>query len=46
MCLTIEVDKTKKGLSLEKRCWFNSNKNTIRFVATQFLTHVFINFQK
>jgi len=25
MCLTIEVEKIKKELSLEKRCWFNSN---------------------
>jgi hypothetical protein len=25
MCLTIEVKKTKGGLSLEKRGWFNSN---------------------
>jgi hypothetical protein len=29
MCLTIESEKTKKGLSLKKRCWFNSNWNII-----------------
>jgi hypothetical protein len=25
MCLIIEIEKTKRGLSLKKRCWFNSN---------------------
>jgi len=30
MWVTIESERTKKGLSLEKRCWFNSNKNTIQ----------------
>jgi hypothetical protein len=24
ICLTIKIEKTKRGLSLEKRCWFNS----------------------
>jgi len=23
-CLTIEIEKTKRGLNLKKRCWFNS----------------------
>jgi hypothetical protein len=23
------LEKTKRGLSLEKRCWLNSNQNTI-----------------
>jgi len=32
MCLTIESEKTKKGLSLKKRCWFNSNWNIIRLL--------------
>jgi hypothetical protein len=31
MYLTIESVKTKRGLSLKKRCWFNSNWNTIGY---------------
>jgi hypothetical protein len=33
ICLTIEIEKTKKGLSSEKKCWFNSNRNTIRLLG-------------
>jgi len=29
MSLTTEIEKTKRGLSLEKRCWFSPNRNTI-----------------
>ena len=29
MSLNTEIEKTKRGLSLEKRCWFNPNYNTI-----------------
>jgi hypothetical protein len=36
MCLIIESEKIKRGLSLKKRCWFNSNWNIIQFVVTQF----------
>jgi hypothetical protein len=25
MSLTTEIEKTKRGLSLEKRCWFSPN---------------------
>ena len=32
MSLTTEIEKTKRGLSLEKRCWFNPNWNTIRLL--------------
>jgi len=32
MSLTTEIEKTKRGLSLEKRCWLNSNWNTIRLL--------------
>jgi hypothetical protein len=31
ICLTIEIEKIKRGLSLEKRCWFNLNWNTLPF---------------
>ena len=27
MSLTTEIEKTKRGLSLEKRCWLNLNWN-------------------
>jgi hypothetical protein len=29
MSSTTEIEKTKKGLSLEKRCWFSPNSNTV-----------------
>jgi len=29
MSSTTEIEKTKKGLSLEKRCWFSTNWNTV-----------------
>jgi hypothetical protein len=32
LSLTTEIEKTKRGLSLEKRCWFNPNWNTIRLL--------------
>jgi hypothetical protein len=32
MSLTTEIEKTKRGLSLEKRCWFSPNWNTIRLL--------------
>jgi hypothetical protein len=32
MCLTIEIEKTKRELNLENRCWFNSNWNTIQLL--------------
>jgi hypothetical protein len=32
MSLTTEIEKTERGLSLEKRCWLNSNWNTIRLL--------------
>ena len=25
MCLTIEIEKIKRELNIEKRCWFNLN---------------------
>jgi hypothetical protein len=31
MSLTTEIEKTKRGLSLEKRCWLNSNWNTFDY---------------
>jgi hypothetical protein len=31
MSLTTKIEKTKRGLSLEKRCWLNSNWNTIGY---------------
>jgi hypothetical protein len=31
MSLTTEIEKTKRGLSIEKRCWFSPNWNTIRY---------------
>jgi hypothetical protein len=30
MSLTTEIKKTKRGLSLEKRCWFSPNGNTVQ----------------
>jgi hypothetical protein len=30
MSLTTEIEKTKKGLSLEKRCWFCPNWNIVQ----------------
>ena len=30
MSLTTKIEKTKRGASLEKRCWFSPNWNTIR----------------
>jgi hypothetical protein len=30
MSLTTEIEKTKRGLSLEKRCWFSPNWNTVQ----------------
>jgi hypothetical protein len=30
MSLTTEIEKIKRGLSLEKRCWFRPNWNTIQ----------------
>jgi len=30
MSLTTEIEKTKRGLSLEKRCWFSLNWNTVQ----------------
>ena len=32
MCLIIESEKTKRGLSLKKRCWLNSNQNTFQLL--------------
>jgi len=30
MSLTTEIEKTNKGLSLGKRCWFSLNWNTVQ----------------
>jgi hypothetical protein len=30
MSLTTEIEKTKRGLSLEKICWFSPNWNTVQ----------------
>jgi hypothetical protein len=30
MSSTTEIEKTKRGLSLENRCWFSPNWNTIQ----------------
>jgi hypothetical protein len=30
MSLTTEIEKTKRGLSLEKRCWLSPNWNTVQ----------------
>jgi hypothetical protein len=31
MSLTTEIEKTKREASLEKRCWFSPNWNTIGY---------------
>jgi hypothetical protein len=31
MCLTIESEKTKRGLSLKKRCWFNLTRTPFSY---------------
>ena len=30
MSLSTEIEMTKKGPNLEKRCWFSPNWNTVR----------------
>jgi hypothetical protein len=30
MSLSTEIERTKKGPNLEKRCWFSPNWNTVR----------------
>jgi hypothetical protein len=31
MSLTTEIEKIKRGLSLEKRCWLNSNGTSFSY---------------
>jgi hypothetical protein len=33
MSSTTEIEKTKRGLSLEKRCWFSQNWNTVQSLS-------------
>jgi len=43
MCLTIESEKTKKGLSLKKRCWFNLNGTSFGYwIITGAVEHGFM----
>jgi hypothetical protein len=30
MSLSTEIERTKRGPNLEKRCWFSPNWNTVR----------------
>jgi hypothetical protein len=30
MSLTTEIEKTRRGPNLEKRCWFSPNRNTVQ----------------
>ena len=42
MSLTTEIKKRKRGLSLEKRCWFSPNQNTIRLLDRTWIQVWFI----